>query len=167
MTTGGVEGGRFGAKSPVGRAAGVSAPPRSGGDRGLTLIEMLVAIAVMAVVMGAAYATVQDSLKLHRTLFRDTDRIVARCRLAERLTADLRGNRGVQAPETGRWQLTRADGARLVYTWEKDRLVRDDSANARGKQVFEVGPGKISFSGDSPASQARVKFADGELIIGR
>jgi prepilin-type N-terminal cleavage/methylation domain-containing protein len=136
-------------------------------QQGLTLIEMLVAIAVMGVVMAAAYATVRDAMKLHQDLQAQATWIVDRCALAEQLTSDFRANRGAQQLGNGNWSLTRADGTEAVYEREKDLVVRVLASNSRGRKVYSVGKVEAFFPSSEAGKLLRLQFSNTELIFAR
>lgn len=129
---------------------------------GLTLIETLVALAVMGVIMTAGYVTIQESLKLHRANSQEANRLLARCHLAEQLTADFRLHRDARHADNG-WEITRADGSTVRYARQKDSLARSEWGAASGTKTYDVGAVEVSLSGAS----LRLKFSDTELVIAR
>ena len=135
--------------------------------QGLTLIEMLVAIAVMGVVMAAAYESVRDAMKLHRDLHAQAIWIVDRCALAEQLTSDFRANRGARQLGDGKWSLKRADGTEAIYEQGNERIVRVLANNSQGRKVYVVGKVEASFPGSETGRRLRLKFPDAELILTR
>lgn len=135
--------------------------------QGLTLIEMLVAIAVMVVVLAAAYASVREGLKLHKELTAQAVWIMDRCALAEQVSADFRSNQGARGLGAGKWSVTRADGAEAVYEQENGRLVRALVSQPQQKKVYSVGKVDFTFPGAEPGKLLRLKFPDTELILAR
>ena len=147
-------------------------------QQGLTLVETLVTIAVMTVVLSAAYETVQQSLKLQRLIFAGSTRIAARCALAEQLSSDFRLHRKLQHSGADSWSLTLSDGSVVDYTRSNDRLVRAVAGNPQAKKAFQIGQSEVSFRGKNPGwlssaadleqtTAVRLKFADSELVVAR
>jgi prepilin-type N-terminal cleavage/methylation domain-containing protein len=139
---------------------------RSSTTSGLTLVEMLVAIAVMSVVMSAAYVTIHQSMKLHQSAMTDSNRVLARCSLAEALAADFRRSQQAQMIEPGKCAVIRADGAEVVYTVQAKAVLRSEHALSQSARTYEVGRAHL-WLGDEPGASLRMKFSDQELVIAR
>lgn len=147
--------------------------------RGLTLLETLVSIAVMLVLMGTAYATIQHSLKLHEASLRESVRMSQRCDFAERLTADFRAHKQLRANAADGWTITRADGTTVAYRLQQRSVLRAvvDSPEP-SERSFDTGRLSVFFRDinaawstepSNPVSIAamRVRFTDSELVIAR
>lgn len=146
--------------------------------QGLTLIETLFAIAGMAILLATTYATVRQSLDLHKKMLKESARIAFRCELAEQLTADLHANRAVKGAQPDGWSVTRADGTIVAYFREKELLVRVEQSVPPKRKVFEVGRWEVSYRGSEPGwsdslseskpvNGVRLKFSNSELIVAR
>jgi len=130
-------------------------------EQALTLVETLVALAVMSLVMTAAYATIQQSLKLHRANSKESSRLLARCELAEQLSADFHGHRRAVSLAPDRWRITRQDNEEVSYLRDGETIVRQAPDGAR--KSFAVGKTDMSLAGDA----LRLRFADTELVLSR
>ena len=144
----------------------------------MTLMETLAAIAVMTLVLSAGYATVRDGLKLQAALSAESDRVIARCALAEQVTADFRFHRLARRPDPTHFAVTRADGSVVEYRLAKGQLMRAVAGESKSEQPFAAGAVQVSFLGkkadwssapplSEPATAIRLKFDDTELIVGR
>jgi prepilin-type N-terminal cleavage/methylation domain-containing protein len=130
-------------------------------QQALTLIETLVSLAVMSMLMTAGYMTIHESLKLHQSNADDSNRLLARCHLAERLSADLLLHQQVVTLAPDRWGITRADGEDVIYRQEHGRVLREDQAGSR--TTFEVGRVEVAVA----AATVRLRFPDVELVFAR
>ena len=149
------------------------------GQFGLTLIETLVSIAVMTILLATAYATIEESMKLHKGFFQDAARITQRCDFAEQVTTDFRFHRAVREASARRWTVTRADGATVEYSLPGDKAIRElNSGETTLRKSYDVGRVTVSFlvkgaqwsdappRGKEPLA-LRLQFSDSELIVAR
>lgn len=144
---------------------------------GMTLIEVLTAVAGMAVLFGVTYVTIFQSMKLHARLHRDVQVVEDRCLVAERLTSDLAGLDKITGIAPAAFSLALRDHTTVEYQITTDQVTRVTSpAGQRQSRRYRVGKVALAFwnehtqtwDAELPAARPallRLQFPDSELIL--